>query len=92
MPKYLSEHDLTDAKTREEWLEIARAANNAVRESIYSVQWLNAWVCKDVLYCVNIADSEDEIYAFVEVYEMPPLRRVSEIKFTFDPGSIGESY
>lgn len=92
MPKFLSEHELTDAKTKEEWLDIARAANDAVRESGYMLQWLNAWVCNDVLYCIDVADSEEDVYTFVEAYGMPPLRRVSEIKFTFDPGCIGESY
>ena len=92
MPKFISEHENSVSQTREEWTEIAIAANKAVRDAGGKVSGLNAWITKESISCLDVADSEKDVRDFVEKYNLPPLISVSEVSLEFDPGMVGSAF
>ena len=86
MQKYVIERDIPGAG-RLSTAEL-NAASKKSREALASmatnVQWVESYVTDDKLYCIYLAQSEDEIRNHAKAAGLPATR-ISRVKTILDP-------
>jgi hypothetical protein len=86
MPKYVIEREIPRVGTLSpgDLRGAAQKSCGVLREMGPRIQWLESFVTQDRLYCVYIADSEQEIRDHAKTSGFP-ANRISEVRRVIDP-------
>ena len=89
MPEFLIERvmpgvaalDMADLK------QASRLGMAMLQEQFPSIQWLQSYATKDILYCVYRAPDEEVIRQYASRSTLP-VHRISEVHATLDPATL----
>jgi hypothetical protein len=86
MPKYVIERELPGAGklTHDQLHGVAAKSCGVLRDMGTSVQWVQSYVTDDKIYCVYIADNEDQVREHAKRGGFP-ANRVSRVVEVIDP-------
>ena len=86
MKKYVIERDLPGAGrlSQAELNAASKKSRDALASLKTNVQWVQSYVTDDKIYCVYLAESEDEIRNHAQAAGLPATR-VSPVKTILDP-------
>lgn len=86
MKKYVIERNLPGAGnlSSEELRSIAAASNKIVDEIGNRYQWVESYVTDDKIFCVHIAESEEDILKHAKNGNFP-VNSIREIRAIIDP-------
>jgi len=86
MPKYVIERDIPGAGqlSERDLIAISIKSRKVVAELAPHVQWLQSYVTGDRIYCVYIAENEDQIREHAKRGGFP-ANRISAIATIIDP-------
>jgi len=90
MPKYVIERDIPDAGnlSPQELQAIAQKSCDVLRSMGPRVSWQQSYVTADKVYCVYIADSEDDVREHAMKGGFP-ANRVSRVSAVIDGATAG---
>ena len=86
MKKYVIERDLPGAGrlSQAELNAASKKSRDALASLKANVQWVQSYVTDDKIYCVYLAESEDEIRNHAQAAGLPATR-ISPVKTILDP-------
>jgi hypothetical protein len=86
MPKFVIERDIPGAGklTPSDLQGVATKSCNVLREMGPRVQWQQSYVTDDKIYCVYIAESENDVREHAERGGFP-ANRISAVRAVIDP-------
>ena len=86
MKKYVIERDLPGAGrlSQAELNAASKKSRDALASLKTNVQWVQSYVTDDKIYCVYLAESEDEIRNHAKAAGLPATR-ISRVKTILDP-------
>jgi len=86
MKKYVIERDLPGAGrlSQAELNAASKKSRDALASLKTNVQWVQSYVTDDKIYCVYLAESEDEIRNHAQAAGLPATR-ISPVKTILDP-------
>ena len=92
MPKYVIERDIPGAGqlSERDLIAISIKSRKVVDELAPHVQWVHSYVTGDRIYCVYIAENEDQIREHAKRGGFP-ANRVSAVKTIIDPTTAERS-
>jgi Protein of unknown function (DUF4242) len=90
MPKYVIERDIPDAGkyTEEQLKTISQQSCGILREMGPHIQWMHSYITDNKVYCVYVADSEEDIKDHAKRGNYP-ANRISEVRGMIDPATAG---
>jgi hypothetical protein len=88
MQKYVIERDLPGAGklSPSELQAISKKSRDVLQKMGTKIQWVQSYVTGDKIYCVYLAENEDDIRAHAKAGGFP-ANRISRIKTIIDPTS-----
>ncbi|MGC4038179.1 MAG: DUF4242 domain-containing protein [Chitinophagaceae bacterium] len=86
MKKFVVERNLPGAGnlTVQELKGIAQASNKVIHEIGNNYQWVESFVTEDKIYCIHLAESEEDIREHARRGNFP-VNSISEVKTIIDP-------
>jgi hypothetical protein len=86
MKKFVVERNLPGAGnlSPEELRDISQMSNRVVAELGRQYQWIESFVTEDKIYCIHLADSEDDIREHARKGNFP-INSICEVKSTISP-------
>ena len=86
MPRYVIERELPGAGklTHEQLHGIAAKSCGVLRDMGPSVQWVHSYVTDDKIYCIYVADNEEQVREHAKRGGFP-ANRVSRVVEVIDP-------
>ena len=90
MPKYVIERDIPDAgrMTPQDLQAVARKSCDVLRDMGPRVTWQQSYVTDDKVYCVYIADSEQDVREHAQKGGFP-ADRISRVSAVIDGATAG---
>ena len=90
MPKYLIEREIPDAGklTLQDLKAVSQKSCDVLRDMGPRVNWQQSYVTGDKIYCVYIADSEQDVREHAQRGGFP-ANRISEVTAVIDPATAG---
>ena len=88
MQKYVIERDLPGAGklSPSELQGISKKSREVLQNMGTKIQWVQSYVTDDKIYCVYLAENEDDIRSHAKAGGFP-VNRISRIKTMIDPTS-----
>jgi Protein of unknown function (DUF4242) len=88
MPKYVIEREIPGAGklTHEQLVGISQASCNVLDEMGPSIEWLHSYVAGDMIYCVYVAQNEDQLREHATKGGFP-ANKISEISEIISPAT-----
>lgn len=88
MKKFIVERNFPGAAnmSAEELQALSKASNDVIRSIGKSYTWVQSYITGDKIYCVHIAESENEIREHARLGKFP-INTISEVKTIIDPVS-----
>jgi len=86
MKKFVVERNLPGAEnlTPEEVLALAKTFCEVIEKMGKPYYWIQSFITADKIYCIHIAESEEEIREHARLGKLP-INIVSEVKLVIDP-------
>ena len=86
MKKFIVERNFPGAANMspEELVALSKASNDVIKNMGKSYTWIQSYITGDKIYCVHIAESENEIREHARLGKFP-INTVSEVKTIIDP-------
>jgi hypothetical protein len=86
MSKFIIERNIPSVGklTAKEMQAAAHKSNQAIRDIVNPVQWIQSYVTNDKLYCVYLAENEEAVQEHA-VKSGFPANRVEAVKTIIDP-------
>jgi hypothetical protein len=90
MPKYVIERDIPNAGqlSPAELQDVAQKSCSVLRDMGPRVNWQQSYVTDDKVYCVYIADSEQDVREHAQRGGFP-ANRISKVSAVIDPATAG---
>ena len=90
MKKFIVERKLPGAGnlTPQELKAISQMSNEVVSTMENSYSWTQSFVTEDKIYCIHIAESENDIRQHAKAGNFP-INTIEEIKTVIDPSTAG---
>jgi hypothetical protein len=90
MPKYVIERDIPNAGqlSPAELQDVAQKSCSVLRDMGPRVNWQQSYVTDDKVYCVYIADSEQDVREHAQRGGFPATR-ISRVSAVIDPATAG---
>jgi hypothetical protein len=90
MPKFVIEREIPDAGkyTEEQLKAISQQSCGILREMGPHIQWMHSYITDNKVYCVYVADSEDDIKEHAKRGSYP-ANKISEVRGMIDPATAG---
>lgn len=90
MPKYVIERDLPGAGNLSpmDLQGVAQTSCGVLREMGPSIVWQQSYVAEDRIYCVYIAENEDDLRTHARKGGFPATR-ISRVSTVIDPSTAG---
>lgn len=86
MPKYVIEREIPGAGnlSAEQLKAISQTSCGVLHQMGPQIQWLQSYVTGDKIYCIYIAENEDQVHEHAKKGGFP-ANAVSEVMSTIDP-------
>ena len=86
MKKFVVERNLPGAEnlTPEEVLALSKTFCEVIRKMGKPYHWIQSFITADKIYCIHIAESEEEIREHARLGKLP-INTISEVKMVIDP-------
>jgi hypothetical protein len=90
MPKFVIERDIPNAGqlSPAELQDVAQKSCSVLRDMGSRVNWQQSYVTDDKVYCVYIADSEQDVREHAQRGGFP-ANRISKVSAVIDPATAG---
>lgn len=90
MKKFIIERKIPGAGnlTPEELKQISQTSIKVINGMTKPYSWIESFVTDDRIYCIHVAESEEEIREHAACGKFP-VNRIEEIKTVIDPSTAG---
>ena len=90
MKKFIIERKIPGAGnlTPEELKQISKTSIDVVAGMNKPYSWVQSFVTEDRIYCIHVAENEDDIREHAKCGKFP-VNRIEEIKVIIDPATAG---
>jgi len=88
MKKFVVERNFPGAAnmSAEELQSLSQASNNVIEKLDKPYTWVQSYITGDKIYCVHIAESEEDIREHARLGKFP-INTISEVKTIIDPSN-----